>query len=62
MFLGPEDYYRPSNPDIGVYILLVGLLFHALSNVLDHLEEINESLKKNERGFTMEELALLLMI
>ena len=46
LFLGPEGYYRPSNPDFGVYLLAAGLLFHAISNVLDHLGEINESLKK----------------
>ena len=46
VFLAPEGFYRPSNPDIGIYMLLTGLLFHALSNVLDNLEEINESLKK----------------
>lgn len=46
LFLGPEGYYRPSNPDIGIYLLAAGLLFHAMSNVLDHLKEINDSLKK----------------
>ena len=46
VFLAPEGFYRPSNPGIGIYMLLTGLLFHALSNVLDNLEEINESLKK----------------
>jgi hypothetical protein len=46
VFLAPEGFYRPSNPDIGIYILLAGLLLHALSNVLDHLKEINDSLKK----------------
>ena len=46
VFLAPDGFYRPSNPDIGIYMLLIGLLFHALSNVLDHLEDINNSLKK----------------
>ena len=46
LFLGPEGYYKPSHPDICINILLAGLLLHALSNVLDHLKEISESLKK----------------
>ena len=46
VFLAPEGFYRPSNPDIGIYFLLVGLFFHALSKVLDYLAEINDNLKK----------------
>ena len=46
VFLAPEGFYRPSNPDIGIYFLLVGLFFHALSKALDYLAEINDSLKK----------------
>ena len=46
LFLAPEGFYRPSNPDIGIYFLLVGLFFHAISNALDYLKEIRDAVQK----------------
>ena len=46
LFLAPEGFYRPSNPDIGIYFLLVGLFFHAMSNALDYLKEIRDAVQK----------------
>ena len=46
-FLAPADSGFPQpNVDLAITILAIGVLFHALSKVLDHLEEINDSLKK----------------
>ena len=46
LFLAPEGFYRPSNADIGIYFLLVGLFFHAMSNALDYLKEIRDAVQK----------------
>ena len=46
LFLAPDGFYRPSNPDIGIYFLLVGLFFHAMSNALDYLKEIRDAVQK----------------
>jgi hypothetical protein len=43
VFLAPEGFYRPSNPDIGIYFLLIGLFFHALIKALDNLQEIRDA-------------------
>ena len=46
-FLAPADAGFPEpNVDLAVTILVTGVLFHALSNILDYLKEIRDSLQK----------------
>ena len=46
-FLAPADAGFPKpNIDMAITILAIGVLFHALSNILDYLKEIRDSLKK----------------
>jgi len=45
-FLAPDGFSSPSNLNITIYTLAAGLLFHALSKILDEVKQINDSLKK----------------
>ena len=47
LFLAPADAGSPRpDGDTAIIILAAGVFFHAMSKVLDHLEEIRDSLKK----------------
>lgn len=47
LFLAPADAgYPQPDGDAVIIVLAAGVFFHAMSKVLDYLEEIRDSLKK----------------